>query len=141
MKTINKLIIFVLTSLALAASAYAQSPRERLIFVPPAVTAQPVGTRSLPVWLQERVASYATSALGSVPDEVWQFEYRGKTVYYIPAPCCDQFDSLFAADGTYLCAPSGGYSGYGDQRCSDALLKPKEMTRVWQDYRRVRQPK
>ncbi|MDO8311776.1 MAG: hypothetical protein Q7T25_07535 [Sideroxyarcus sp.] len=93
--------------------------------------AQPAEPTTLPAWLQTRVATFEKSPLDSAPDGVWQFEYRGQQVYYIPAPCCDQFDRLYAADGAYLCAPGGGYLGVGDQRCPDAIPKSGQMKRVW----------
>ncbi len=108
-----------------------------LVMLPLAVYAQPVAPSALPAWLQKQVAKYEASPLNSQPSRVWQFEYRGKTVYYIPAPCCDQFDSLYDADGTYLCAPSGGYLGSGDQHCPDALPESKKRKRVWIDPRIV----
>jgi hypothetical protein len=99
--------------------------------------AQPVATPALPLWLQDRIANYENSRLGSVPDRIWQFEYRGQTVYYFSAPCCDQFDELYDASGTYLCAPSGGYTGLGDLRCPDAVSDSLKMNPVWQDARLI----
>ena len=41
----------------------------------------------------------------------------GQIVYLHMAPCCDQFNKAYDADGRYLCAPSGGFTGQGDGRC------------------------
>lgn len=41
----------------------------------------------------------------------------GQLVYLHMAPCCDQYNKVYNADGRYLCAPSGGFTGLGDGRC------------------------
>jgi hypothetical protein len=99
------------------------------------VQAQTTMPVSLPAWLQSRITTIENSPFGSEPDEVWQFEYQGKTVYYFLAPCCDQFNRLYSADGKYLCAPNGGFLGVGDQRCPDAIPKRNQRKRVWRDPR------
>lgn len=42
---------------------------------------------------------------------------EGQIVYLHMALCCDQFDKAYDANGRYLCAPSGGFTGRGDGRC------------------------
>lgn len=42
---------------------------------------------------------------------------EGQIVYLHMALCCDQFNKAYDADGRYLCAPSGGFTGRGDGRC------------------------
>lgn len=44
-------------------------------------------------------------------------EPEGQLVYLHMALCCDQFNKAYDADGRYLCAPSGGFTGQGDGRC------------------------
>ena len=41
----------------------------------------------------------------------------GQLVYLHMALCCDQYNKAYNADGRYLCAPSGGFTGLGDGRC------------------------
>ena len=42
-----------------------------------------------------------------------------RRVYYFIASCCDQFNRLYDADGRFICAPSGGFTGAGDGQCPD----------------------
>jgi hypothetical protein len=107
-----------------------------LSFAVLSVRAQTGVPAGLPEWLKEQVHAYATAPLGAAPESVWQFDLEGKPVYYIPAPCCDQYDRLFAADGSFLCAPSGGLTGRGDRRCPGILPKRDEMKLIWQHPRR-----
>ena len=89
----------------------------------------------IPSWLQSRIASYENSPLGSVPSEVWQYQYGGRTVYYIPSPCCDQFNPLYDASGTVICAPDGGFTGRGDGRCTDFHTARTNGVLIWRDTR------
>ncbi|MFG6485069.1 DUF6970 domain-containing protein [Roseateles sp. BYS78W] len=41
----------------------------------------------------------------------------GRLVYLSISPCCDMFNKLYDADGRFICAPSGGFTGQGDGRC------------------------
>ncbi|MCE4557217.1 DUF6970 domain-containing protein [Roseateles cellulosilyticus] len=42
-----------------------------------------------------------------------------RPVYLLQAPCCDQFNRLYDAEGRYICAPTGGFAGSGDGKCPD----------------------
>ena len=52
--------------------------------------------------------------------EIWQTEYAGETVFFLPTlppHCCDTLSRLYDADGTLICYPDGGITGNGDGRC------------------------
>ncbi len=66
---------------------------------------------------------------------IWQYDYDGKTVYYVASGCCDQYNLLFDSDCNIICSPDGGISGDGDGRCSDFYAKSKNKTLVWEDKR------
>lgn len=42
---------------------------------------------------------------------------EGQVYYLMLASCCDKHDYLFDTQGSYVCAPSGGFSGQGDGKC------------------------
>jgi len=67
---------------------------------------------------------------------VWQYTYRGTTVYFIPADCCDQYSELLDSDCNLLCAPDGGITGTGDGRCADFFSERKDEKVIWEDGRR-----
>ncbi|MBI3349677.1 MAG: hypothetical protein HY020_21010 [Burkholderiales bacterium] len=50
----------------------------------------------------------------------------GQRFYLFMALCCDQFNRLYDADGRFVCAPSGGFTGQGDGRCPAWVFR-----RVW----------
>jgi YHS domain-containing protein len=88
-----------------------------------------------PKWVQNLVASYEKDPVGNPPQSIWQYEYKGQTVYYIPPQCCDQFSKLYDAGGVVLCAPDGGFTGQGDGKCSDFSRERKNEKLIWQDPR------
>jgi len=52
---------------------------------------------------------------------------NGQVFYYVRSPCCDFHNYLYAADGSYVCAPDGGFTGKGDGRCPpDISVKHSE---------------
>ena len=79
------------------------------------------GFAELPPWLQAHLARVNADARHPSVIAVWEWPYQGRTVYEIQAGCCDRFNELYYAQGTYLCAPTGGYTGRGDGKCPDAV--------------------
>jgi hypothetical protein len=88
-----------------------------------------------PKWLQNLIATYEKDSVGNPPQSIWQYEYHGQTVYYVPPQCCDQFSTLFDAGGETLCAPDGGITGRGDGKCSDFFQERKNQKLIWEDSR------
>ena len=83
-------------------------------------------TTSPSYWLKAKIEEHDAQ-------EVWQFESNGRTAYYIVAGCCDSFNPVYSGSGKYICSPSGGNQGNGDEQCpSTALADPgTKITRIW----------
>ena len=84
--------------------------------------------QDLPPFLKQIIAEYESVSEDSGPDappvEIWQHEYQGKTVFYLPLSrthCCDRLSMLYDSDGTLICMPDGGFTGRGDGRCPDFM--------------------
>jgi len=88
-----------------------------------------------PKWVKRIVATYEKDPVGNPPQSIWQYEYKGQTVYYVPPQCCDQFSKLFDANGKVICAPDGGFTGNGDGMCSDFSQERKNEKLIWEDPR------
>lgn len=56
-------------------------------------------------------------------------------MYYVPPQCCDQFSTLYDANGNVICAPDGGFFGTGDGRCPDFFTDRTNEKLVWNDGR------
>jgi len=88
-----------------------------------------------PQWIQDLIVQFQNEPVGNPPQSIWQYFYNGRTVYYIPAQCCDQPSTLYDANGNILCAPDGGYSGKGDGKCPDFFTNRRDEKLIWQDKR------
>lgn len=88
-----------------------------------------------PDWVEIKIAVFKSEPVGNPARSIWRYEYKGKTVYYVPAQCCDQFSSLYDAKGNLLGAPDGGFGGGGDGRITDFFTERKNEKLIWKDSR------
>ena len=88
-----------------------------------------------PGWIKTLISQYQNAPVGNPPQSIWQYEYNGRTVYYIPPQCCDQFSRLYDASGKIICAPDGGLTGAGDGKCSDFPTVRRDGVIIWSDPR------
>jgi len=88
-----------------------------------------------PAWVDALIAKFQTDPVGNPPLSIYQYEYKGQTVYYVPPQCCDQFSKLYDINGSVICAPDGGLTGSGDGRCTDFFNKSANESLIWRDSR------
>lgn len=96
--------------------------------------AGPIAAR--PAWLDETILRFQAGEKGYPPFAVWRYSYKGKTVYYLPPQCCDQYSRLYDEAGKPLCAPDGGKTGLGDGKCADFFKLRTAGELIWQDPRK-----
>jgi hypothetical protein len=89
-----------------------------------------------PEWIKNLVVTYMKDPVGNPPRSIWQYSYKGQTVYYFPPQCCDQFSMLYNAKMQVLCAPDGGITGKGDEKCPDFFQERKDEKLIWKDARK-----
>jgi hypothetical protein len=102
---------------------------------PEPVVPKSAGPANRPAWLNARIDELLKETSRAPSGGIWKYEVEGKMVYYFVAPCCDQFNTLFDAEGRYLCAPDGGFTGRGDEKCLPAHLVQTKKQLVWEDPR------
>lgn len=95
----------------------------------------PSSADEYPEWLEEFIIQFQNEPVRNPPQSIWQYEYGGKIVFYIPPQCCDQYSILYDSDGNIICFPDGGLSGYGDGRCPDFFSERKNEKLIWKDNR------
>ena len=66
------------------------------------------------------------------PQNVIEYEYKGKKVYYITMPCCDFFNEVYDSSCKLLGHPDGGFTGRGDGTLPDFATEKKKEKIVWQ---------
>ncbi|HOZ96238.1 MAG TPA: hypothetical protein PK779_04525 [Niabella sp.] len=67
---------------------------------------------------------------------IWQYTYKGKTVYYEPSYCCDFYSTLYDSNCNIICHPDGGIAGNGDRMCTDFFDERSNERLVWKDDRK-----
>lgn len=92
-------------------------------------------TIALPACVQQKIDAIKKEPRWNPPAEVHEYTYQGKTVYLFSAPCCDQYNAVYDAECNYICAPSGGLTGKGDQKCIDFNTAATHVRLVWKDER------
>jgi hypothetical protein len=91
--------------------------------------------QKIPSCIKEKIDAFSSAPPANPRRSITAYEYNGRTVYYITAPCCDQMNELFDANCNLLCCPDGGFTGKGDGRCPDFREMKSSPVVVWQDDR------
>ena len=92
-------------------------------------------TTARPPWLKERISAVLAERKRNPITRILRYQYDGRTVYYVSAPCCDQYSNVFDTKGTLVCQPDGGITGKGDGKCPDFEKNKTNEKLVWQDPR------
>ena len=92
-------------------------------------------TTARPAWLKARIADVLAERKRNPITRILRYTYGGQTVYYISAPCCDQYSNVFDTKGRLVCQPDGGITGKGDGKCPDFDKNKTNEKLVWQDPR------
>lgn len=95
----------------------------------------PTSPSPLPAWVGVLIAKFQSAPVGNPPQSIYRYTYHGQTVYYVPPQCCDQPSTLYDGAGHLMCAPDGGITGAGDQRCPDFFQQRTNEELVWRDTR------
>jgi hypothetical protein len=85
--------------------------------------------------IEQKINEIKAAPKWNPPAEVNEYVYQDKRVYLFSSPCCDQYNMLYDENCTAICAPSGGYTGRGDQKCVDFKEVAKHVKVVWKDER------
>lgn len=88
------------------------------------------------ICLEEKIRQIEAEPVRNPPASIWQYQYKGQTVYYIPPYCCDFYGDLYDADCNLICHPDGGLSGGGDGKCADFFSTRTNEKLIWQDTRK-----
>lgn len=67
---------------------------------------------------------------------VYSYKYNGRTVYFVPAPCCDFFSVLYDDSCKVIAHPDGGITGRGDGRAKDFFETRTDEVKIWEDDRK-----
>lgn len=91
---------------------------------------------SAPECILQKIAAIKAEEVWNPPAKVFEYDYNGQKVYYIPARCCDIPSSLYDSNCKLICNPDGGFTGKGDGKCTDFAQKRTNEKLIWQDDRK-----
>lgn len=86
--------------------------------------------------IQIKIETFKNQPVANPPIDVYQYLYNGELVYYVSAPCCDQYTILYDENCNIICHPDGGITGKGDGKCPDFFEKRTNEKVIWQDDRK-----
>lgn len=88
-------------------------------------------TDSIPSCIRQIIDSVSKEEQAIAPMQIDEYLYKGKTVYLVIAPCCDNYNLLYDTLCQPICAPSGGFTGRGDGNCADFSTTAKHSRLIW----------
>ena len=91
---------------------------------------------AIPKCIQTKIDSLKKVPRFNPPAEVNEYTYNGKRAFLFSSDCCDNYNVLLDENCNYICAPSGGFTGKGDMKCTDFTEKAKLVKVVWKDERK-----
>ena len=89
-----------------------------------------------PACIQAMIKKFETEEKQNPPRSVFRYTYKEKTVYYVPAICCDFFSDLYDDKCNLIAHPDGGFTGKGDGKAADFKDKRSNGLLIWKDERK-----
>jgi hypothetical protein len=88
-------------------------------------------TDSLPACVRKIINDGHKEFSPNLPLKVDEYLYKGKTVFYVTAPCCDFYNMVYDDSCKTICGASGGFTGRGDGKCPDFSKEAKFVKQIW----------
>ncbi len=110
------------------------TPKKDTVISKPVVKTFP--ENSLPACVAKLVATMKAAPVTNPPSKIYSFTYQNKTVYYVPAVCCDMFSDLYDSNCNMMGHPDGGFTGRGDGKFKDFDANKTNEKLLWADGRK-----
>ena len=91
--------------------------------------------QDIPSCINDKIESFKKEPKQNPPRSITEYTYKGRKVYYISAPCCDQFSDVLDSNCNLLGHPDGGFTGKGDGKLPGFAADATEEKLVWKDDR------
>ena len=90
----------------------------------------------LPGCIKKLVKQFKEEERQNPPRSVYSYTYNDKTVFFVPAICCDFFSDLYDDSCNLLGHPDGGFTGRGDGKTPDFIQTRTNEKLIWKDERK-----
>lgn len=91
---------------------------------------------AVPACVGKLIEKFSAEEKQNPPRKIFSYSYKGKTVYYVPAICCDFFSDLYDAECNLIGHPDGGFTGKGDGKIPDFDKERSNEMLLWEDKRK-----
>ncbi len=85
----------------------------------------------LPKCVQKIIDEGKKETPSTAPIQVDEYLFKGKKVYLFTAPCCDFYNEVYDENCKKICAPTGGFTGAGDGKCTEFFKEAKLVKNIW----------
>ena len=90
----------------------------------------------IPVCIKALITKLEAEPVTNPPSKIYSYTFEGKTVYYLPPVCCDNFSDLYDDSCKIIAHPDGGFTGKGDRKAPTFHDDKKEEKLIWEDKRK-----
>jgi hypothetical protein len=88
-----------------------------------------------PSCINDKIESFKREPKQNPARSITEYTYKGKKVYYITAPCCDQYSEVFDSNCNLIGHPDGGITGKGDGKLAGFSAEVSDEKLIWKDDR------
>jgi hypothetical protein len=85
----------------------------------------------VPACIKQKMEAFAKKEKYEQPQNIVEYEYKGKKVYYVTMACCDFFNELYDSSCNLMGHPDGGITGKGDGKLPDFNKEKKKEKIIW----------
>ena len=90
----------------------------------------------VPACVKKMIERFKAEEVQNPPRKIYSYQYNGKTVYYVTAPCCDFYTDLYDSKCNLIAHPDGGFTGKGDGKLPDFVKSRTNEKLIWEDKRK-----
>ena len=91
---------------------------------------------SIPLCIKELIKKLESEPVTNPASKIYSYSFEGKTVYYVPPVCCDNFSDLYNDSCKIIAHPDGGFTGKGDRKKPTFQEDKKAEKLIWEDKRK-----
>jgi hypothetical protein len=91
---------------------------------------------TIPACIKALIKKIEAEPVTSPPSKIYSYTFEGKTVYYVPAVCCDNFSDLYNDGCKIIAHPDGGFTGKGDRKAPNFQEEKTNEKLIWADPRK-----
>src|SRR6476469_1780570 len=88
-------------------------------------------TDEMPACLESTIKTLSSDPSQGIPQSISRYTYKGQTVYYVRAACCDKYNIVYDSNCNILGYPDGGFSGRGDGKMLDFKTNATGGEVIW----------